>query len=324
MKKNKFLVTGGAGFIGSNLVDLLIQEGHEVVVVDNLSTGKKANINKNAQFIEADLNCCSQDIHPGSVYRQFPCPSRDTKIVEEAAKNVDGIFHLAALARVQPSIEDPIKYNNTNVNGTLNILFIAQKLGVKRFVYSASSSAYGNAEVLPTSEDCPTDPLSPYGLQKLIGEQYCRVFYHCYGLETVSLRYFNVFGERQSLDSGAYKLVMSVFAQQRLEGKPLTITGDGEQRRDFTYVGDVAKSNLLAMTSKNVGSGEVINIGCGDNRSVNQLADLMGGEKTYIEKRLEPQETLADNSKAKKLLQWEPTVSIEDWVPKYKKSLNID
>lgn len=324
MTKNKFLVTGGAGFIGSNLVDLLIKEGHEVVVVDNLSTGKKANINKNAQFIEADLNCCSQDVHPGSVYRQFPCPSRDTKIVEEAAKNVDGIFHLAALARVQPSIEDPIKYNNANVNGTLNILFIAQKLGVKRFVYSASSAAYGNAETLPTSENHPTDPLSPYGLQKLIGEQYCRVFHHCYNLETVSLRYFNVFGERQSLDSGAYKLVMSVFAQQRLEGKPLTITGSGEQRRDFIYVGDVAKANLLAMTSKNVGSGEVINIGGGDNRSVNQLADLMGGEKTHVEKRLEPQETLADNSKAKKLLQWEPTVSVEDWIPKYKNSLNID
>ena len=307
MKKNKFLVTGGAGFIGSNLVDLLIEEGHEVTVVDNLSTGKESNLNPKANFEILDIShSCNQE--------------KLTKLMV----GCDGVFHLAALARVQPSIEDPTEFNKQNVNGTLNVIVAARDSKVKRVVYSASSSAYGNAEVLPTPEDFPTDPLSPYGLQKLIGEQYCRVFYHCYGLETVSLRYFNVFGERQSLDSGAYKLVMSVFAQQRLEGKPLTITGDGEQRRDFTYVGDVARANLLAMTSENVGSGEVINIGCGDNRSVNQLADLMGGEKTYIEKRLEPQETLADNSKAKKLLEWEPTVSIEEWVPKYKKSLNID
>jgi len=300
-----YVVVGGAGFIGSNLTDFLIEQGHNVTVVDNLSTGKSSNINKKAKTVVLDISHIS-----------------NFSKLSESFSGHDGLFHLAALARVQPSIEHPHEFNKTNVNGTLHVLDAAKKAGIKRVVYSASSSAYGDAKIFPTPEDHPTDPISPYGLQKLIGEQYCRVFHHCYDLETVSLRYFNVFGERQSLD-GAYKLVMGTFANQRLKGKPLTITGDGEQRRDFTYVGDVVRANLLAMNSTKVGSGEVINIGNGDNRSVNQVADLIGGPKNYIEKRLEPQQTLADNTKAKKLLGWEPTVSIEDWIPKYKKSLGI-
>lgn len=299
----KYVVVGGAGFIGSNVTDLLIDEGHEVLVIDNLSTGNLENVNSKASVLIEDITNS-----PESLTSTF--------------KNFDGVFHLAALARVQPSIENPIEFNHTNVDGTLNVLVAARDAGIKRVVYSASSSAYGNAEIVPTKEDYPTDPLSPYGLQKLIGEQYCRVFHHCYELETVSLRYFNVFGERQPL-SGAYALVMSVFAKQLLEGKPLTITGDGEQRRDFTYVKDVARANLLAMTSKNVGKGDVINIGNGDNRSINQLASMMGGDIEYIDPRLEPRETLADNSKAKELLNWHPTVNLEDWVPKYKKDLGI-
>lgn len=299
----KYVVVGGAGFIGSNVIDLLIEEGHEVLVIDNLSTGNLENVNSKASVLIEDITNS-----PESLTSTF--------------KNFDGVFHLAALARVQPSIENPIEFNHTNVDGTLNVLVAARDAGIKRVVYSASSSAYGNAEIVPTKEDYPTDPLSPYGLQKLIGEQYCRVFHHCYGLETVSLRYFNVFGERQPL-SGAYALVMSVFAQQLLDGKPLTITGDGEQRRDFTYVKDVARANLLAMTSNNVGKGDVINIGNGDNRSINQLASMMGGDVEYIDPRLEPRETLADNSKARELLNWSPTVNLEDWVPKYKKDLGI-
>jgi UDP-glucose 4-epimerase len=195
-------------------------------------------------------------------------------------------------------------------------------LGIKRFVYSASSSAYGNAEVFPTPESHPTNPLSPYGLQKLIGEQYCKVFSICYGLETVCLRYFNVFGERQSLE-GAYCLVMGIFANQRLKGEPMTIAGDGEQRRDFTYVGDVVKANISASKSDKVGDGEVINIGNGENRSVNQLAELIGGPRLNIEARLEPKQTLADNTKAKELLNWEPSVTLEEWIPKYKEELKI-
>jgi len=299
------LITGAAGFIGSNLVDSLVDEGHEVIVIDNLSTGKEDNVNSKAKLFVLDIS------HKDSI-------SNMKEVMQEA----DTVFHLAALARVQPSIENPHEFNKVNVNGTLHILTAAKEAGVRRVVYSASSSAYGDATIFPTPENHPTDPLSPYGLQKLIGEQYCRVFYHCYGLETVSLRYFNVFGERQSLD-GAYKLVMGIFADQRLKGKPLTITGDGEQRRDFTYVGDVVKANILASRSELVGKGESINIGNGDNRSVNEIADLIGGPKEYIEKRLEPQQTLADNRKAKELLDWKPTTTVEEWIPKYKKQIGI-
>ena len=311
--KKKYTVTGGAGFIGSNLVDELIKDGHEVVVIDSLVCGDENNINPKASFIQADINACRQGTSPLSAY---------TKKVEDAMEGSDAVFHLAALARVQPSIEDPVTFNDVNVSGTLNMLVIARKLGIKRFVYSASSSAYGNAEIVPTPETAPTDPLSPYGLQKQIGEQYCRVFHHCYGMETVSLRYFNVFGERQPL-SGAYCLVMGIFAQQRLDGKEMTINGDGEQRRDFTYVKDVARANMLAATSDKVGKGDVINIGNGDNRSVNQLADLIGGPRSYNDPVIEPKETLADNSKAKELLGWEPSTTLEEWIPKYKKDLGL-
>jgi nucleoside-diphosphate-sugar epimerase len=311
----KYVVTGGAGFIGSNLVDHLIAKGDEVVVVDSLVCGNEKNVNPKAQFVLADLYGCRTEGSTSSL-RAF------TDKVLGAAEGSDGIFHMAALARVQPSIDNPTKFNDANVCATLNVLNIARELDVKRVVYSASSSAYGNASIYPTPEDSPLDPLSPYGLQKQIGEQYCRVFHHCYGLESVSLRYFNVFGERQSLE-GAYRLVMGIFAKQLLEGKPMTITGDGEQRRDFTYVGDVARANILAMESKNVGKGEVINIGNGENRSVNQLADLMGGPRVYIDPVIEPRETLADNTKARKLLGWEPSTTIEDWIPKYKKALRL-
>jgi len=309
----KYTVTGGAGFIGSNLVDELIERGHEVIVIDNLVSGKEEDINPKAKFILADINGCRLGTHLLS-----SCTDR----VIEAIKGSDSIFHLAALARVQPSIDNPVKFHDTNVNGTLNVLMLARELGIKRVIYSASSSAYGNATIFPTPETHPTDPMSPYGLQKLIGEQYCKVFSRCYDLETVCLRYFNVFGERQSL-SGAYRLVMGIFAQQRLEGKPMTIVGDGEQRRDFTYVGDAVRANILASKSNKVGSGDIINIGNGDNRSVNQLADLIGGPRVNIEARLEPSQTLADNRKAKELLGWEPSVSLEDWVPQYKNQLDL-
>jgi UDP-glucose 4-epimerase len=301
----KYIVTGGAGFIGSNLVDALVSEGHEVIVIDNLSTGKEENVNSKATLLICDI---SHEDH--------------ITIMAEAMKEADTVFHLAALARVQPSIENPQKFNKVNVNGTLHVLTAAKEAGVRRVVYSASSSAYGDATIFPTPENHPTDPLSPYGLQKLIGEQYCRVFYHCYGLETVSLRYFNVFGERQSLD-GAYKLVMGIFADQRLKGKPLTITGDGEQRRDFTYVGDVVSANIKASISDKVGKGEILNVGNGDNRSVNDIAKMIGGPIEYRDPVIEPRETLADNSKTRRLLDWKPTMKLEDWMPSYKKSIGL-
>lgn len=302
----KYLVTGGAGFIGSNLVDELISQGHEVTVIDNLCSGKFENVNPKAKLLVFDL---SNQLNKTAMIK--------------AMEGCDCVFHLAALARVQPSIENPELFNQANVDGTLNTLICAKEAGVKRLVYSASSSAYGNAKMFPTPETHPTNPLSPYGLQKLIGEQYCKVFSICYGLETVCLRYFNVFGERQNLE-GAYCLVMGIFANQKLQGQPMTIVGDGNQKRDFTYVGDVVRANILSSKSDRVGYGEVINIGNGDNRSINQLADLIGGPREHIANRLEPKQTLADNKKALNLLGWSPTVMLEEWLPKYKKDLGIE
>ena len=300
----KAIVTGGAGFIGSNLVDKLINMGVEVHIIDDLSTGFEKNINPKATFHKIDIST----INPELAWYEF--------------KNTDVIFHTAALARVQPSIEDPIPFDNVNVSGTLRMLKLAHNLGVKRFVYSASSSAYGNVKKTPTSETHPTNPLSPYGLQKYVGEQYCRMFSQVYNLDTVSLRYFNVYGEKMNLE-GAYKLVIPIFANQILEGKPLTINNDGEQRRDFTYIGDVVKANILAAThSKNL-NGEVFNIGNGDNYSVNELADMFGGEKQYGNKVIEPFETLADNSKADLELGWKPTGNLPTWIQKYKQELGI-
>ena len=298
----KALVTGGAGFIGSNLVDRLIELGHEVVIIDNLSTGKVGNINPKANFIEKCLTKLEEDFLVG--------------------KNIDVVFHLAALARVQPSIEDPINFNNHNVTATLRLLYASHLAGVKRVVYSASSSAYGDATIFPTPESHEVNPLSPYGLQKLVGEQYCKMFSEVYKLDTCSLRYFNVYGERMNL-TGAYCLVMGIFAKQMLDGKPLTITNDGEQRRDFTYVGDVVDANILAATHKEELSGDVFNIGNGNDYSVNEVADMLGGEKTYGEKRLEPFQTLADNTKAKLILGWKPKGDLPSWVKKYKKDLGI-
>jgi len=299
------IVTGGAGFIGSNLVDKLINDGHEVHIIDDLSTGKKENINPKAHFHRRDITLMSN-------FSMF--------------EDIDVVFHLAALARVQPSIENPIEYHNTNVNGTLNLLKACVDYGVKRFVFSSSSSVYGDVDEknLPTSEVSELSPMSPYALHKLIGEQYCKLFSELYDLETVCLRYFNVYGERQNTE-GAYCLVMGIFAGQLLRGEPMTINGDGENRRDFTYVGDVVDANMRCMDYPLELNGDVFNIGNGDNRSVNQIADLLSEDGDRINRQpvIEPKETLADNSKAKKVLGWKPTNKIEDWIVKYKEEIGL-
>lgn len=301
MKIKKALVTGGAGFIGSNLVDKLIDEGIEVVILDDLSTGKKENLHPKAKWFNVSLQNLDSDLY---------------------FQGVDVVFHLAALARVQPSIEDPITFNESNVDSIVKLLYYANRAGVKRLVYSASSSCYGNTSKFPTPETAPTNPLSPYGLQKFIGEQYCKMFSEVYDIDTCSLRYFNVYGERMNLE-GAYKLVMGIFAKQMIDKKPLTITNDGTQRRDFTYVGDVVSANILAAKYKEKLNGESFNIGNGNNYSVNELADMFGGEKVYGEKRFEPYKTLADNSKAKQMLGWNPKGDLTKWIKKYKKELGI-
>ena len=300
----KAIVTGGAGFIGSNLVDRLIEMGVEVHIIDDLSTGFESNLNPEATFWKQDIS----KIDPDQPWKEL--------------EGTDVVFHCAALARVQPSIKDPIHYDSVNTGGTLKMLMLANNLKVKRFIYSASSSCYGDCTIFPTPESALTNPLSPYGLQKYIGEQYCKMFSEVYGLDTVSLRYFNVYGERMNLE-GAYKLVIPIFANQMLDNKTLTINNDGEQRRDFTYVQDIVDLNIKAATHPEELKGQAFNAGNGKSFSVNELADMFGGEKTYGNKVLEPFQTLADNSKAKSILGWNPKGNLTSWIEKYKKELNI-
>ncbi|MDO8564478.1 MAG: SDR family oxidoreductase [bacterium] len=295
--KVKVVVTGGAGFIGSHLVDALLLKGCEVHVIDNLSGGSKENINPKAQFHDADI--------------------RNLETIKPIIKGALYVFHTAALPRVQYSIEHPVETNEVNVTGTLNVLIAAQEGGVKRVVYSASSSAYGDQSTLPLVETMIPNPKSPYGLHKYVGELYAKVWSTVHGLETVSLRYFNVYGPRLNPD-GAYALAIGKFLKQRKEGKPLTIWGDGTQTRDFTHVRDVVRANLLAAESTKAGKGEVINIGAGRNISINELATRIGGPVTHIAPRIEPHDTLADNSLAKKLLGWKPEVTIEKGIAELK------
>jgi UDP-glucose 4-epimerase len=292
----KILVTGGAGFIGSHLVDRLIREGHQVTILDNLSTGFKENINPQAKFVLVDIRNLSQ------IKRYF--------------QRQDFVFHLAALPRIQLSIKDPLPVNETNITGTLNVLLAAKEAGVKRVIYSASSSIYGNKNKLPLKEDMLPDPGSPYALSKYVGEEYCRLFTKLYGLDTIILRYFNVYGPRAEAVS-PYATVIPIFLRQKAQGKPLTITGDGRQKRDFTYVDDVVEANIKAMNLKRRGNGEMINIGAGQNYSINQLAKIIGGPTIYIPSRPgESRVTLADNSKAKRILKWQPKISLEEGIKK--------
>jgi nucleoside-diphosphate-sugar epimerase len=299
MDKIKVIVTGGAGFIGSHLVDALIERGFDAHVIDDLSAGKMENVNKGAIFHKEDI--------------------RNFEAIKKIIEGSKYVFHVAAKPRVQVSIQNPRETHDINVNGTLNVLVAARDAGAKRVIYSASSSAYGEQDTMPLHEEMHARPISPYGLQKYIGELKCRVFSRVYGMETVSLRYFNVYGPRLVSDGGAYDLVIGRFLKQRKEGKPITIVPDGEQTRDFTHVRDVVNANLLAMLSDKVGKGEVINIGAGKNYSINKIADIVGGPKIYVEPRLEPRHTLADNRKAKELLGWEPKVTLEEGVEELKK-----
>lgn len=262
-------------------------------ILDNFSTGRRDRIPADAECIDADIT--------------------DLDTIRPAFHGVDGVFHIAALPRVQYSIEHPIESNAVNIAGTLHVLEAAREAGVRRIVYSASSSAYGDQATLPLHEDMKPAPKSPYGLQKYVGEEYCKVYSLCHGLQTTNLRYFNVYGPGMP-DEGAYNTVIAIFLRQRKAGEPLTITGDGTQTRDFTHVRDVVRANVLAMTSAKVGSGEVINIGAGSNHSVNEVAKLIGGPIVYTPPRLEPHDTLADNRRAQELLGWVPQVPFEDGI----------
>lgn len=294
----KILVTGGAGFIGSHLVDKLIKEGEQVVVIDNLSTGKEEFINPKAEFHKSDI--------------------RNLEEIKPLFKGINLVFHLAAQPRIQPSIINPVESHGHNVVGTLNVLVAARDAKIKKFIYSASSSAYGEQEKSPLREDMIPQPKSPYSLFKLIGEYYCKLFNELYDLPTISLRYFNVYGPRQSCE-GAYATVIGIFLRQAKANQPLTIVDKGIQTRDFTHVRDVVRANILAAKSDKVGKGEVINIGTGKNYSINKIASLISDKVVFIPSRsAEVQDTLADNGLAKKLLGWLPRVGIKEGIKELK------
>jgi len=294
-----FLVTGGAGFIGSNIAEALLARGDRVRVLDDLSTGRRENLTAigDVELVEGDL--------------------RDPAAVRRSVEGADGVFHEAALRSVPRSVDDPTSTNDVNVNGTLTLLMAAREAGVRRVVYASSSSAYGDDPTLPKVETLPSNPISPYAVAKLAAEHYCRTFARLYGLETVSLRYFNVFGPRQNPES-KYSAVIPRFLEQGLARIPLEVHGDGEQSRDFTYIDNVVLGNLLAMDAPDV-SGEVFNLACGTRHTLLAVAEAIGKflgrtlERHHVASRAgDVRHTQADITKARRSLGFEPVVSFED------------
>jgi nucleoside-diphosphate-sugar epimerase len=289
------LVTGGAGFIGSHLVDALVAAGMRVRVIDNLATGRREYLNPAAQLVEADIS------------------DRDANSLAGAFEGVDTVFHVAALPRIPLSIAKPVETHMTNVVGTLNVLIAARDAKVRRVVYSGSSSVYGDQSQMPLVETMAPNPLNPYALQKYVGEQYTRMFHRLFAMQTLTLRYFNVYGPRMA-QQGSYVTVIAAFMHARREGRPLEIHGSGEQTRDFTHVSDVVAANLLAIDCA-IADGRAINIGRGENVSVKRIAEMIGGPIVHRESRAgDMRNTLADRSEAERVLGWRPRVSIEEGV----------
>ena len=297
---DQFLVTGGAGFIGSHLVRRLLADGGRVRVIDNLATGKRErlrDLEDAIEFIEGDL--------------------ADPSTCENALSGIDCVLHQAAVPSVQRSVKNPIETNKANVTSTLNLLEGCRKHGVRRFVYASSSSTYGDTPVLPKREDMPPNPLSPYALQKFVGERYCQLYFRLYCLETVSLRYFNVFGPSQDPYS-EYSAVIPKFATRLQRGESIVVYGDGEQSRDFTYVDNVVEANILALRAPHA-AGSVINIGCGEritlNRLIKILEEILEVQATVDYQPARPgdvRDSLADISLAQDLLRYEPKVSVAE------------
>ena len=300
----KFLVTGGAGFIGSNICKRLVSEGCFVRVLDNLLTGKKSNlaeVSDKIEFVEADMG--------------------DSQIAQSAMKDIDVVLHQGALPSVPLSVDNPAATHRHCVDATFTLLLAARDAGVKRFVYAASSSAYGDTPTLPKVEAMPTDPLSPYAAAKLAGEYYCSVFSKVFGLETISLRYFNVFGPHQDPTS-QYAAAIPAFVTAILKDEPPTVYGDGEQSRDFTYIDNVVHANLLAARAEQT-AGEVLNIACGEAITVNAIIDMIN---KIVGKNVQPiyadsrpgdvKHSLADITKAQNLISFNPVISFNEGLQK--------
>lgn len=295
---SKCLITGGAGFIGSNLVEELLSSGHEAIVIDNESSDAHNSFYWNDMANNYKLDICNYE----SIRPLF--------------EGVDYVFHLAAEARIQPAIINPLLAVKTNTLGTATVLQCAREAGVKRVVYSSTSSAYGRKNEIPNHEEQHDDCLNPYSVSKVSGEKLCNMYYNLFGLETVILRYFNVYGKHEPT-KGQYAPVIGLFKRQKSAGEQLTVVGDGEQRRDFTNVVDVVQANILASQADIPSDlfGTVFNIGTGINHSVNEVVKMIDHESVNIPPRLgEARFTLANNEKAKQLLGWQPTVSLEDYL----------
>lgn len=299
--KKRSIVTGGSGFIGSHIVDKLIDLGHEVLVIDDHSA------------------TCHEYFYSNSKATYYVTSITNSNI-EKLFEGVDYVFHLAAEARIQPSFENPELTINTNVLGTANVLKYAAKHNVKKVIYSSTSSSYGLINAIPLSEDMPTDCLTPYSITKVAGENLCKVYSRTYGLDTIILRYFNVYGGRQPT-KGQYAPVVGLFQKQFKQGKPFTIVGDGLQSRDFTHISDVVEANVRAMKKDGWLGGEIFNIGTGKNFTMIDLISIIEGEGAVYtvlpERKGEARHTKADNSKAKRILNWEPKVKLEDWLNEF-------
>ena len=302
MKSPKSVITGGAGFIGSNLTDHLVKAGHKVVILDNFVSGKRSNLshhkNQNVKIIKIDI-------------------SKDNNL-ERYFKNIDYVFHLAGLAEIIPSIKNPKKYFVNNVLGTLNVIEAAKKTKIKKLIYAASSSCYGTPKSFPTSEKSKIDLKHPYAVTKYMGEELVLKYASIFNMPNISFRFFNVYGPRLNL-SVQYSAVMGNFLSQKKNNKPLTIVGDGKQTRDFIHVDDLAKAFLKTIKSKSV--NKIYNLGSGKKTSINTIAKIFGGKKKFIEKRPgEPKNSLADISKIKKDINWKPSINIEDGIKKLLKN----
>ena len=302
MKGSRSVVTGGAGFIGSNLVDHLVRIDHKVIVLDNFVSGKKANL---AHHKKKDVKIIRVDISK-------------SKNLDKYFKKVDYVFHLAGLAEIIPSIKNPKKYFNTNVLGTLKVVEAAKRVGVKKLIYAASSSCYGSPKNLPTSEKEKIDIKHPYGLTKFLGEQLVLKYATNFNMPNISFRFFNVYGPRLNM-SGQYSAVFGNFLKQKKNNKPLTIVGDGKQTRDFIHVDDLTNAFIKVAKSRLV--NKIYNLGSGKEISINKIANLFGGKKTFIPKRpREPKRSLANISKIKKDINWKPTITIQEGIKRLLKN----
>jgi len=307
MKKTKVVVTGGMGFIGSNVVELLVAEGYEVHIIDDMSTAEKQ---RSYPFPIAAHNVIGGRVaKPGCILHTTTVNRPLTDILLGAKY----VFHLAAHPRVEPSIENPLPFHHENINGSLNLFWACKEAGVEKIIFSSSSSVYGEPKSMPTKETDELNPMSPYALHKLVGEQYLELFHKLYGVDSVSLRYFNVYGDRQPT-KGSYVPVMGIFFRQLEAGEPLSVTGDGLQERDFVNVKDVAAANLKAALADLPSGHHIYNIGTGKSHSIKEIAENIHDEIKYIAPRFEPQTTCADVSKAKQELEWEAKIDLFRWI----------